>query len=225
MSTARIDQETHETLSVINNAPPAAKQGSGRSLRPGKNALRRMTLGRLVREYRIERVERERNNRPQRQWGSLAWELDRRGLKESADYVRRNEEPHRDHRTGTSSIMAGAVAGIVGMSVAQRIGEDREFDLIERSVDQRLESQDLGASELLVETERETSVLSSEEYRQDLAEVSVDDEVLEANDLAIDAVGEDAEAGMMPLETEDESALVAAQENEQVAESEDVAEL
>lgn len=194
MSNIELDQEISETLTRSGAIAPSRVPGRGRSVRPGANALRRMTVARLVREYRTERVNRSRSGDDRTDWRALAEELERRELPASARVVR--EEGSPDVAGEVLTVMAAVSVGVISAAQRDQWGEDRELDELERVVEQR--SSELGADDLSAELERDTTVLAEAEYLADLEEVSADTAMIDAEAFAADVAGDDPAAAMIP---------------------------
>lgn len=191
-----IDREVADVLRLTQNLPRGARRGMGRSMRPGSNHMRRMRTGRLVREHRRDVNDRRERGLEHESSEALAAELERRGLRESAEQVRRVPEP------STAPIVAGTAMGVtaaaaMGDAADGTIDEDREGEQIEAAVDERVE--ELAGDEfeeLPVETERETTALTGEEVSEDLAEIDAPEQAQYAHDFASDTVGDDPQAGI-----------------------------
>lgn len=190
-----IDRELAEVLRLTQNLPRGARRGMGRSMRPGSNHMRRMRTGRLVREHRHDVNDRRERGLEHESSDALAAELERRGLRDSADQVRRGPESQVAPVVATTAMGAAAAAA---MSDAEdgTIDEDREGEQIEAAVDQRVE--ELAGDEfeeLPVESERETTALTGDEVVEDLVEIDASEEALVAHDYASQIQGGDPQAG------------------------------
>ncbi|MET3945313.1 hypothetical protein [Corynebacterium mucifaciens] len=189
MNNEQLDAELRSVLEVVTTHPPKPVAGRGRSVRPGSNALRRMRLGRLVREYRTEYVQRYRAQTSGRDWEALAAEMERRNLHESARYVRGNTV------ADTTGLVAGAVAvGAVVTALENTTTEDRELDLLEQRVDEWAD--EMGVAELEAETEREQTALTSAELLADLEQVGASEETVEAIEFAMDTPNGNPQEGI-----------------------------
>ncbi|TVS26979.1 hypothetical protein [Corynebacterium sanguinis] len=189
MKNEQLDAELRNVLEVVTTHPPKPAPGRGRSVRPGSNALRRMRLGRLVREYRTEYVERFRSQTPGRDWEALAAEMERRNLHQSARYVRDNAMAE------TAGLAAGAVAVSAVVDALERtVTEDRELDLLEQSVDRWAD--EMGVAGLEAETEREQTALTSAELLADLEQVAASEETIEAMEFAMDTPNGNPQEGI-----------------------------
>ena len=84
MSASRtIDSEVADTLRQMRRMARSSTAVSNRSLRPGRNTLRRMNTGELVGAYRQEIVERRIHGVEDTRWEALSTELERRELREA----------------------------------------------------------------------------------------------------------------------------------------------
>lgn len=219
-----IDREVADVLRLAQNLPRGARRGMGRSMRPGSNHMRRMRTGRLVREHRRDvNGQRERGLKYESSEALVA-ELERRGLKESADQVRRGPDNQADPVVAATAMGTAAAAA---MSAAEdgAIDEDREAEQIEAAVDQRVE--ELAGNEveeLPIESERATTALTGDEVAEDLAEIDAPDEARTAHDFASDVVGNDPQAGIesaledTPSETTEFPLIQLEQESSQAVE-------
>src|SRR5690625_4938107 len=96
-----IDAEVADALRQMRRISNTARMETHRSLRQGRNALRRMDTGELVGAYRQEVVDRRIHGIEDTRWESLATELERRELREAAEEARRRA-PY-DHHDATRS--------------------------------------------------------------------------------------------------------------------------
>lgn len=209
-----IDAEVADTLRQMRRISRNAKVVSNRSVRPGRNSLRRMDSGELVGAYRHEMVERHIHGIEDTRWESLSTELERRELREAAEEIRRNEpREDRDPTTTMGTITAGIVAGSVV------VGAYRENSRIENAVNARAD--ELGAAELPIETEREKSVLTHDEYAADLEEVGAGDEALAAVEYSAEINGDNPEEAMIPSAEDVETDLVSGAVLDEIAQAED----
>lgn len=193
-----IDREVAEALRLAQNLPRGARRGSGmgRSMRPGSNHMKRMRTGRLVREHRRDTNHWRERGLEHQSSEALAAELERRGLRDSAEQVRRGPESQVGPVVATTA-MGSAAAAAMSDAEAGTIDEEREGELIESAVDQRVE--ELAGDEfeqLPVESERETTALTGAEVADDLREVDAPDEAQAANDYVSAVVGDDPQAGI-----------------------------
>lgn len=191
-----IDRELAEVLRLTQSLPRGARRGMGRSMRPGSNHMRRMSTGRLVREHRHDVNDRRERGLEHESSDALAAELERRGLRDSADQVRRGPESQLAPVVATTA-MGAAAAKAMSNAEEGTIDEDREGEQIEAAVDQRVE--ELAGDEfeeLPVESERETTALTGEEVAEDLAEIDAPEEAQYAHDFASEVVGDDPQAGI-----------------------------
>lgn len=190
-----IDRELAEVLRLTQNLPRGARRGMGRSMRPGSNHMRRMSTGRLVREHRRDVNDRRERGLEHESSDALATELERRGLRDSADQVRRGPESQ------VAPVVAATAMGVAtaaAMTDAEEgaIDEDREGERIEAAVDERVE--DLAGDEfeeLPIESERETTALTGDEVAEDLVEIGASEEARVAHDYASQIQGGDPQAG------------------------------
>lgn len=191
-----IDREVADVLRLAQSLPRGARRGMGRSMRPGSNHMRRMRTGRLVREHRRDVNDRRDRGLKYESSEALVAELERRGLKESADQVRRGPENQAGSVVAATAMGTAAAAA---MSAAEdgTIDEDREAEKIEAAVDQRVD--ELAGSEfeeLPIESERATTALTGDEVAEDLAEIDAPEEARYAHDFASEVVGNDPQAGI-----------------------------
>lgn len=215
MSASRtIDSEVADTLRQMRRMSRGSTAVSNRSLRPGRNTLRRMNTGELVGAYRQEIVERRIHGVEDTRWESLSTELERRELREAAEEARRDDPAENRDATTTMGTMA---AGIIAGSVVA--GAYRETSRIENAVNDRAE--ELGSEDLPVDQLRETSPLTHSEYSADLEEVGADEQTLEAADYSAVINGENPEEAMLPHHEEVESELVSSAVLEEIVEAED----
>ena len=113
--------------------------------------------------------------------------------------------------------MGTITAGIVAGSVV--VGAYRENSRIENAVNARAD--ELGAAELPIETERETSVLTHDEYAADLEEVGAGDEALAAVEYSAEINGDNPEEAMIPSAEDVETDLVSGAVLDEIAQAED----
>jgi hypothetical protein len=209
-----IDSEVADALRQMRRISNAAHMETHRSLRQGRNALRRMDTGELVGAYRQEVVDRRVHGIEDARWDSLADEFERRDLREAAEEARRRAPyDHHDATTAMGAMTAGIVAGAV---IA---GSYRENSRIENTVNDR--AAELGAADEPVETQRETSVLSHSEYIADLEEIDAGDEAISAVAYSAEINGENPEEAMMPSAEEVETDMVSSAVLEEFVEAED----
>ncbi|OAH29803.1 hypothetical protein [Corynebacterium stationis] len=215
MSKSRnIDSEVADALRQMRKISKTGRAENNRSLRPGRNTLRRMDTGELVGAYRQEVVDRHIHGIEDVRWGSLATEFERRELREAAEEARRRAPyDHQDATTAMGTVAAGIVAGSV---IA---GSFRENSQIENAVNDR--ANELGAADEPVETQRETSVLSHSEYIADLEEVDAGDDAISAIAYSAELNGDNPEEAMMPSAEEVETDMVSSAVLEEIAEAED----
>lgn len=173
---SNFDRELSQTFAAAAKLGPSKKRAATRSKRPGTNALRRMSVGRLVREYRHTVVIRQRVGNTRADWDALARELDRRNLPESAQQVRQ-QQPNTA-AVATTAVMAGAAMGVLMAAQNNGWDEDRELNRLEAAVD--AEAEKLGVNDLDAEQARETTALTKAEYLADLEEIGADEETIDA---------------------------------------------
>lgn len=191
-----IDREVADALRLAQNLPRGARRGMGRSMRPGSNHMKRMRTGRLVREHRRDANDGRERGLEHESSEALAAELERRGLRTSAEEVRRGPESQVGPVVATTA-MGAATAAAMSDAEAGTIDEDREGERIENAVDDRVEEiAGEEFEELPIEMERETTALTGDEVAEDLMEVDAQAEALAANDYASDVVGDDPQAGI-----------------------------
>lgn len=191
-----IDREVADVLRLAQNLPRGARRGMGRSIRPGSNHLRRMRTGRLVREHRRDVTDRRGRGLEYESSEALSAELERRGLTESAEQVRRGPDSAVGPVVATTAMGTAASAAMASTDDG-RMSEDREGEHLETAVDDRIEElagQDL--QELPIESERETTALTGEEVAADLTEVGASEDALFAHDFASQVVGNDPQSGI-----------------------------
>lgn len=200
MSTQDLDTQLAETFRVIANSTAYPRPGRGRSIRPGKNALRRMKLGRLVQDYRVEISERQRTDLSDRSWKELADELDRRQLPQAARQVR--EGDHRGEMAITT-VMASSTLAVLSIGAEKFTNEDQQNAELERMIDSHAE--ELGSAELPAELDRERDALSEAEYIADLEEVGADQAAIDAELFASEIAGDQPGVAMNPYSGLDSS--------------------
>ncbi|MCQ9334906.1 hypothetical protein NQ042_12610 [Corynebacterium phoceense] len=215
MSRSRyVDLEVADALRQMRKIARVS-QTQKRSLRPGRNALRRMDTGQLVNSFRQETVDRRIRGVEDTRWDSLADEFERRDLREAADEARRNAPyPERGVETALGAVAAGIVAGAAA-------GSYRESDKLEEAVNDRVN--ELGGDELLVEQQRETEPLTATEYEQDLEEIGASEEAQEAARFSGNVNGENPAEGMIPRAEDVEAEIISGEALEEVEEAEDAA--
>ena len=197
------DRSLSKTFAVVAKTPPNRKPGAGRTFRPGANALRRMRIGTLIREYRHTVVTRQRVGNTRTDWNAMARELERRNLPESANQVRKQHADTAD--IAEAAVMAGVALGVLATAQEEKWSEDRELDHLEAVMNEQ--ASEHGADETDAELARETTALSKAEHLADLEEVGADDDTVQAASMGnID----DPQAAIDQLaaeQTEDEPAV------------------
>ena len=209
-----IDAEVADALRQMRRISNTARMETHRSLRQGRNALRRMDTCELVGAYRQEVVDRRIHGIEDTRWDSLATELERRELREAAEEARRRAPyDHHDATTAMGTVTAGIVAGSV---IA---GSYRENTHIENAVNDRADA--LGAADTPVETQRDTSVLTHSEYIADLDEIDAGDDAISAITYSAELNGDNPGEAMMPSAEEVETDIVSSAVLEEIVEAED----
>lgn len=191
-----IDQEIAEILRLSQGMSNRLRRGQGRSIRPGRNSLRRMKTGTLVREHRRQVNDDRRPNRdtvnPDVQRAAmlaLAQEFNRRGLEESAAAIENQEQAQEATTHGGQQAQE-----VIEQAQAQRTAnEDFEGTRLENLVDERVA--ELGGKDLPVVTERDTTALTSEELAEDLIEVEASPDAYDALAFSADINGHDPQQG------------------------------
>lgn len=189
-----VDREIADTLRLVQALPRGRRMGRGRSIRRGRNHLRRMRVGQLVGERRRPMIEND-HDLGKASLERLAAELERRGLLRSADQIRRNDSMANAAET---SAMAAAVTPILHAAHNGRIDADQESEQLAAAVDQRVA--EIAGDELEslpIETERETTALTASEVAEDLREVGAPVEALDAHDFASEVAGDDPQEGIV----------------------------
>lgn len=206
---SKLDRELSRAFAAAAAVPPSRKPGAGRTFRPGTNALRRMKVGRMVREYRHTVVIRQRVGNTRADWHALARELERRNLPESARQVRQQQAPAATGTALATAVVSGAALGVLMAAQEKGWNEDRELSRLEAAVD--AQADELGVADHDAELARETTALSQAEFLADLEEVGASDATIDAEIMggienpqeAIEQLAE-AETAELPVVAEEE---------------------
>jgi hypothetical protein len=189
-----IDQEITEILRLSQGLANRLPRGRGRSIRPGRNHLRRMSTGTLVREHRRQvindRLTRSDKAIPGAGLVALGAEFLRRGLSGAALAIENRE------RSDIANTPGGREAKAAIEQAQQRPGASEDFEgaRLESIVNARVD--ELGGADQPVVTERETTALTSAELTEDFEEVEASAETQESAVFTGEVNGEDPQEGL-----------------------------